>query len=90
MILGKSLLNPGADLATDRLIPSDAALRVPLNNHRELADAIDLLCDHPELRESMSKRMTEEAKKILWSWDERVAAEVNMLKQLVIECKGWL
>lgn len=71
----------GVDLATDRLIPPGAALRIPSADAVEaLADAILDLHRRPDRRAAMRAALSR-AVGFIPSWDERIAAELGILEE---------
>lgn len=80
MVTLQSQPDIGIDVITDRLVPPEAVVRVPLDNLVEsLAEVLRRLCDHPEERAVRRRALARAAKTIIWSWDERIAAEMKLV-----------
>jgi len=72
----------GIDVITRKLL-GDAVVTVPKGNPKKLAEAIGgLLCD-PARRDEMSRAVHLQKQKFLWTWDERIAAEIELLEGMV-------
>lgn len=86
MIIPESRPGEGIDLDTDRLIPPDAAVRLPWSElPQALTRTLVELADHPERRAALKRRIAEAIRGRLPSWKERIAQEVALLRMLAQE-----
>lgn len=89
MVFPESQPETGVDLATDRLIPRDAALRIPhADDTAALAGALESLHADPARRAAVGARMAEVARALVPSWDERVSCELELLRGIAAGRKG--
>jgi glycosyltransferase involved in cell wall biosynthesis len=83
MIIPKSRPDTGIDLVIDELLSERAVYRVPhVDDVAAVAEAIYILHAKPELRRALSAQLTQESKKFLYSWDERIQKEMEILENL--------
>jgi glycosyltransferase involved in cell wall biosynthesis len=72
----------GVDVVTNKLLLG-AVVNVPINDPKNLADALYTLLQSKEKRSRMSKDICIRKQNFLWSWDERINAEISLLEDLV-------
>lgn len=71
------------DESTEKLVPKDAALRVSRDNIKEsLAGIIEYLLQNPQVIKVYAKRMKELSSEFLWSWDQRINYEIELINKL--------
>lgn len=82
MIIPSPQKNNGIDEVTSKLL-GDAVVYVPIKQFKTLSDEISELIKSKNKREMMSKKISEIKNKFLWSWDERINAEIKILKDQI-------
>jgi glycosyltransferase involved in cell wall biosynthesis len=71
------------DESTERLVPADVVVRINRQNIvNDLTNKLIDLIDNPEITTMYSDRMKMFAKDFLWSWDERVNYEMELLEMV--------
>jgi len=83
MIIPDSQPDNGIDVITKRLL-DDAVVMVPKENHVKLAEAIYQLLQSREKREKNSALLRQRKRDFLWTWDERINAEIDFLEKICI------
>lgn len=83
MIIPRSQPDTGVDLATDELVPDDAAARIP-HTDDTLALAQEILALHrdPKRRNALRENMAQAAASFIPTWDQRVETEMALLRSL--------
>jgi len=82
IVLGKDELTH-TDETTERLVPANVVLRINRNKTvNDLAEELIDLIDNPEKITVYSERMRSFAKEFLWSWDERINYEMELLERV--------
>jgi hypothetical protein len=82
IVLGKDEITH-TDETTERLVPEDAVIRINRNKTvNDLAENIIDLIENLEKIAVYSERMKGFAKDFLWSWDERVNYEIELLQKV--------
>jgi glycosyltransferase involved in cell wall biosynthesis len=82
VMLGKDSLTH-TDESTERLIPHDVVLRVGRSDIvGNLVSVLGGLCGNPEQIKKYSDKMVEFSKEFLWSWNERIDHEINLLDRI--------
>lgn len=72
------------DIVTDRLLPTDAVLRIGRNNIVEnLKGALESLLDDEEERRRRSLKILKLAQRLIPSWEERIDHELLLLNSIV-------
>ncbi len=72
-----------ADEETERLVPDDIVIRLdPKNVVEELSGKIVDLAHNPESIKTYSNKMRAFAKQFLWTWDDRVNYEIELLEKV--------
>jgi glycosyltransferase involved in cell wall biosynthesis len=73
----------GVDESTERFVPDDVVIRIDRNNIvKDLTKKLADLIDNPEKISIYSKYMRSFAKEFLWSWDERINYEIELLEKV--------
>jgi len=71
------------DMFTEQLIPEDAVIRIDRNKIvGDLTAKLEEMISNPDKINAYSKRMRNFADKFLWSWDERIDYEINLINQI--------
>ena len=85
MIVPPSRPEEGTDVDLDRLMPQDTIIRLSPNTDEvsQLASLIDELSRNPVQVQERKRRTAAVAAVTLKFWEERIAAEMNMLKKLI-------
>ncbi|MBT5399062.1 hypothetical protein HOL24_00815, partial [bacterium] len=55
---------------------------VPINQPDKLSDALSILISSKSKREAMSQSIREIKKSFIWSWDDRINSELDILENL--------
>lgn len=87
MLAGACLVMPAArpdedvDVATEALVPADAAVRLPSDADEiaALSEVLRRLVDSPGERQRLSSRLAEAARTFVKTWDQRVDDELAMI-----------
>jgi len=88
MIIPASQPSNGIDVMTDRLVPPEAALRIPsAYAAAELSDALLALHRAPERRQAMRAAMLN-ASGFVPTWDERLDCELKLLESLACRARA--
>jgi len=75
--------NTYTDMFTEQLIPEDTIIRIDRNNIvDDLTAKLEDMISNPEKINAYSKRMKNFADKFLWTWDERIDYEINLINQI--------
>ena len=83
MVIPRPQPDIGVDVETNNLLLG-AVVNVPINNPKKLSDSLYDLIHHKEKRLIMSKEISIKKQSFLWSWDERISAEMSLLENLVL------
>jgi hypothetical protein len=82
------ILNPQpeqhVDIITKELLGNSVEY-VDIKQPNQLSNKLNMLCDSPDYRQWMSKEIASKSKKFLWSWNERINTEIEMLESIVRE-----
>jgi glycosyltransferase involved in cell wall biosynthesis len=71
------------DVYTEKVIPMDTVIRIDRKMIvRDLTEKLDTMISDPQLINTYSIRMENFADKFLWTWDQRVDFEIDLLKQV--------
>lgn len=82
MIIPPAQPERGIDVATQELIGDAAVLRLPADNQTDaLVEAVRTLADQSERRARLKEEMRSVAKRLVRSWDERVAEEFALIAE---------
>ena len=80
VVIPQSQPDLGIDLATDRLVPEQAAVRLPRENETEaLAATLARLSDNADERQARSEAAAATAARLIPSWEDRIAAEIGFI-----------
>ncbi len=89
MVMNKCIVMLGkdektyTDVYTEKMVPAKAVFRIDRNNIVEdLTEKLEMMVLDPDLVKTYSERMGEFADEFLWTWDERINHEINVLKQV--------
>ena len=75
--------NTYTDIFTEWLIPEDTVIRIDRNKIvKDLTAKLEDMISNPNKINAYSKRMKKFADEFLWSWDERIDYEINLLNQI--------
>jgi len=83
MVIPRPQPDIGVDVETNNLLLG-AVVNVPINSPKKLSDSLYDLIHHKEKRLIMSKEISIKKQSFLWSWDERISAEMSLLENLVL------
>ena len=83
MVIPRPQPDIGVDVETNNLLLG-AVVNVPINNPKKLSDSLYDLIHHKEKRLIMSKEISIKKQSFLWSWDERISAEMSLLENLLV------
>jgi len=76
------------DIYTEKVISEGTVIRIdPFRIVDELTEKLSALLENKEEIERYSKRMCQFAETFLWSWDERINYEIELLKKMIPELK---
>ena len=79
VMLGKDD-NDHTDESTEKFVPDEAVIRINRENIvSDLTAKLADLCENREKITMYSERMRKFANEFLWSWDERIDYEIEML-----------
>jgi len=81
MIISEPQEDKGIDKFTESLLGS-SVISVPINKSDKLFNALLNLINSKSKREEMSRRVSKIKKNFIWSWSERVNAELDILDKL--------
>ncbi|MBT4730663.1 glycosyltransferase [Candidatus Woesearchaeota archaeon] len=81
MVIPVSQPKIGVDVVTNRLL-DDAVVNVPIQNPIELSKALNILINSKDKRDMLSKSVNFKKRDFLWSWEERIKVEINLLENL--------
>jgi len=82
VLLGKDEVTY-SDEFTEKVIPSDSVIRIDRENIvGDLTDKLADLCENQEKIGMYSDRMRKFADEFLWSWDERIDYEIDLLQKV--------
>jgi glycosyltransferase involved in cell wall biosynthesis len=85
MIIPTSQPEVGVDIVTDKLIPEEAVVRIsPENLVDNLHTALVELCENPQRRDQIRISIDTVAKKLVWTWKERIDSELSLLEQIAV------
>lgn len=84
MIFPDPQLETGIDVITSKLL-GDTIVTVPKESPERLAVAIAELLHSPAKRDRMSQAIHERKQWFLWTWDERIIAEIDLLERVLDE-----
>jgi len=83
MIIPRAQPEIGVDVATEEILPPDAALRIASADDVDgLAQAILHLSDAPQERQALGEKAAEAARRHIVTWDERVNTEIQLLREI--------
>ena len=86
MIFPEAQPDLGIDVATDTLVPPEAARRIPsVDDTAALAAAILDLHRNPRERRVRGEAMARAASKFIPTWEQRIATEIDLLRRLASE-----
>ena len=83
MIKPRAQLGKGIDIVTHQLL-GDSIVSVPIKSPKLLADSIHDLLLLPKERDAKIKLLKIKKLDFLWSWDERIKVEINLLEKLIV------
>ena len=85
MIVPPARPEDGTDIDLGRLMPQDTVIRLSPNSDEisQLASLIEELSKNPSQVQERRQRTATTARATLWSWEERIAAEMELLESLV-------
>ena len=73
----------GTDESTEKLIPADSAIKIDRGNIiKDLTLKLLELIENPTKIRQYSERMRPFAKEFLWSWDQRIDYEIQLLEKI--------
>jgi glycosyltransferase involved in cell wall biosynthesis len=81
MIIPESQKDKGIDEVTVSLL-GESIVSVPINCPDQLFNALVTLIDSESKREEMSRNIKEIKKNFIWSWDDRINSELDILENL--------
>jgi glycosyltransferase involved in cell wall biosynthesis len=84
MIIPEPQKDNGIDEVTASLL-GESTINVTINQPDKLSDALSILINSKSKREMMSQNIKKIKKDFIWSWDERIDVELNILENL---CNG--
>lgn len=88
MVIPEAQPETGVDSATDRLVPPEAAMRIPfIGQVKALADALQYLHYNPDYRKDLGIKNARNAALFIPSWKERVDQEITALERLMTSQK---
>ena len=76
--IGKSLKGLKCEHAQS-IIRMEPMIKQP----NQLSNKLNMLCDSPDYRQWMSKEIACRSKNFLWSWNERINTETELLESIV-------
>jgi glycosyltransferase involved in cell wall biosynthesis len=82
MIIPEPQFDYGIDIITEKLL-GNSVTYVPINNAEKLSKSLHKLTQSKGKRDLFSDAISKQKLKFLWSWDERIKAEVELLKKLL-------
>jgi len=83
IIMPKSKVKEGIDIYTDKVIKDNAVYRVNSSDSiDEICNAIIILADNNNLRNSLESEIKNMADKVIHSWEKRIAWEYDLLKSI--------
>ena len=82
MIIPSPQKEDGIDDVTSKLL-GDAVVYAPINQFKILSNELSKLIKSKNEREILSKKINKIKNKFLWSWDERISAELRLLKDQI-------
>ena len=78
-----SKMIPISSCSKNQLIPEDTVIRIDRKKIAEdLKEKLEDMISNPYKINAYSDRMKKFADKFLWSWDERIDNEINLLNQI--------
>jgi glycosyltransferase involved in cell wall biosynthesis len=81
MIISTPQESKGIDEVTASLL-GESVITVPINQPDKLSDALSILISSKSKREAMSQSIREIKKSFIWSWDDRINIELDIIKKL--------
>jgi glycosyltransferase involved in cell wall biosynthesis len=81
MVVPEPQYDKGIDEVTALLL-GDAAISVSIKQPEKLSNALSILVGSKSKRDAMSKKIRKIKKNFIWSWDERINIELDMLEKL--------
>jgi len=81
MIIPEPQYEKDIDITTSQLL-GESVVRVPIKNPEFLANKLVELINNRPSRELLSKEISNKKKKFIYSWDERIDYEMNLLSLL--------
>ena len=83
MIIPRAQPDIGVDVATEEILPPDAALRIASADDVDgLTQAILRLSNAPQERQAMGEKAAAAARRHIGTWDERVNTEIRLLREI--------
>jgi len=83
IIMPKSQVDKGIDVYTDKMIKKDAVYRVKSSDEiKEISSAIIILHSNKALRHKLESKIKFQSNKFIYSWDQRIDWEFNLLNNL--------
>jgi|APSaa5957512535_1039671.scaffolds.fasta_scaffold12304_4 glycosyltransferase involved in cell wall biosynthesis len=80
------ILNPQpehhVDIITKELLGNSVEY-IDIKQPNQLSNKLNMLCDSPDYRQWMSKEIACRSKNFLWSWNERINTETELLESIV-------
>lgn len=71
------------DIFTEQIIPEDTVIRIDRNMiAKDLTEKLEDMISNPIKINAYSKRIKKFANEFLWSWDERIDYEIDLLNQI--------
>jgi glycosyltransferase involved in cell wall biosynthesis len=84
MIIPDPQPDTGVDVVTKKLL-GDSVVTVPIGHPKKLSEEIIRLLRSKEARENMTILLNEKKNKFLWTWDERIDSELELLERMSIK-----
>jgi glycosyltransferase involved in cell wall biosynthesis len=83
MIIPSPQIETGVDVVTKKLL-GDAVITTPKEQYKDLSKEIFKLLQSEEKRKKMSNLINERKQNFLWTWDERINAELALLNKICL------